>query len=157
MPRTKRWSEFTALATRQLDSTLRADPRLRKITTPRGGWIKGIRNALGMTASQLAKRARMTPQSALDLEKREEAGTITVATLEKIARSLDCEVRVVFLPRQSLDDMLRHQAMMKAVDERNRVLHTMRLEAQDDGVQNALELEKLANSWLTTRRARLWD
>ena len=157
MPRTKGWSEFMALATRQLDATLRANPHLREITTPRGGWIKSIRTALGMTAAQLAKRAQIKPQSVLDLERREDAGTITVATLQKAARALNCEVKIVFLPQLSFDEMLRNQAMMKARDERNRVVHSMHLEAQDDGLQYALKLEKLTNSWLTTRRARLWD
>ena len=157
MPRTKGWSEFAALNTRQLDARLRANAHLSEIEAPRNGWINAIRTALSMTATQLAKRARMKPQSVLDLEKREIAGTVTVATLKKIASALDCEVKIAFLPRRSLDDMLRDQAMMKANEELNRVVHTMRLEAQDEGAQDALAVEKIANSWLTTRRARLWD
>ncbi|MGH7655561.1 MAG: hypothetical protein ACREN6_12950 [Gemmatimonadaceae bacterium] len=61
------------------------------------------------------------------------------------------------MPRTSLDDMLRDRAMMKAVDERNRVAHSMHLEAQDQGVETTMDLEKIADSWLTTRRGRLWD
>lgn len=157
MPKTKAWSEFAALNTRQLDARLRAAARLHDLEAPHSGWINAIRSALSMTATQLARRARMRPQSVLDVEKREVAGTVTLATLKKIASALDCEVKIAFLPRRSLDDMLRDQAMMKAHEELNRVVHTMRLEAQDQGARNALELEKFADSWLTTRRARLWD
>jgi hypothetical protein len=33
----------------------------------------------------------------------------------------------------------------------------MGLEAQGKGVSEALDLEKIAESWRTARRARLWD
>jgi predicted DNA-binding mobile mystery protein A len=157
MPRTKRWSEFAALNTRQLDARLRANARRYEIAVPKDGWIRAIRTALSMTASQLARRLNMKPQSVLDLEKREVAGTITLATLEKAARALECELKIVFVPRTSLDEMLRDRARMKAVDERNRVAHSMRLEGQVPGVETTMDLEKIADSWLTTRRGRLWD
>jgi predicted DNA-binding mobile mystery protein A len=157
MQKTRGWSEFAALNTRQLDARMRANARLREVAAPKDGWIKAIRTALSMTATQLARRMNMKPQSVLDLEKREVAGTITLATLEKAARALECELKIVFVPRTSLDEMLRDQAMMKAVDERNRVAHSMHLEAQDQGVETTLDVEKIADSWLTTRRARLWD
>ena len=157
MPRTKRWSEFTALKNSLLDAKLRPDSHLGSVDVPAEGWIKTIRLALGMSAVQLAKRLRMRPQSVLDLEKREAAGSITLETLAKAAHALDCSMKVVFLPNHGLEKTIHEQAAKKARDERNRLMHTMRLEAQDDGVQGALDIEKIAESWLTTRRSRLWD
>jgi len=113
--------------------------------------------SLGMTATQLAKRLRITPQSVLDLEKREVAGTITIATLQKTAHALDCHLLVALVPHQGLEKAVEQQAMSKARAERNQIIHTMGLEAQGNGVSEALDLEKIAESWRTTRRARLWD
>ena len=156
MPGTKRKSDFAALERKQLDIQLR-NPGLRSVETPRNGWIKSIRQALGMTATQLAKRLRITPQSVLDLEKREVAGTITIATLKKAAHALDCHLLVALVPHQGLEKAVEQQAMTKAREERNQIVHTMGLEAQGSGVREALDLEKIAESWRTTRRTRLWD
>ena len=44
-----------------------------------------------MSATQLAKGLGVTPQMIKDYEDAEEAGTISVATLKKIAEVLGCE------------------------------------------------------------------
>lgn len=157
MPRPKRWSEFSALEQKQLDATLRQVSGVASLETPRSGWIKSIRQALGMTAAQLGKRLRTSAQSVLALEKREVAGTITLATLEKAAQALDCEVRVVFIPHRGIEETVYQRAMDRARDERNAIVHTMGLEAQSAGVREVLDLEKIAESWRTKRRTRLWD
>lgn len=156
MSQTKRTSDFAALERKQLDIQLR-NTGLTSIETPRNGWIKTIRQALGMTATQLAKRLRITPQSVLDLEKREVAGTITIATLQKAARALDCHLLVALVPHQGLEKAVEQQAMTKAREERNQIVHTMGLEAQGKGVRETLDLERIAESWRTKRRTRLWD
>jgi predicted DNA-binding mobile mystery protein A len=157
MPRPKRWSEFAALAQKQLDATLRQAAAIASLETPRSGWIKSIRQALGMTAAQLAKRLRTSPQSVLALEKREVAGSITLATLEKAARALDCQMRVVFIPNRGIEESVTRRAMERARDERNQIVHTMGLEGQAKGVREVLDLDKIAESWRTKRRTRLWD
>lgn len=157
MPRPKGWSKLAALEQRQMDATLRRAAGAATIETPRDGWIKSIRQALGMTAAQLGKRLRMSPQSVLALEKREVAGSITLATLEKAAQALDCRVRVLFIPNHGIEETVYQRAMDRARDERNRIVHTMGLEGQGTGVREALDLDKIAESWRTKRRTRLWD
>jgi predicted DNA-binding mobile mystery protein A len=157
MPRTKPWSEFRALEQKRLDSKLDRASNLRAVEAPPTGWIKSVRQALGMTAAQLAKRLGMSPQSVLALEKREVAVAITLATLEKAAHALDCEMHVVFTSRRGTGQIVYERAMKKAREERNEIVHTMGLEAQGDGVREALDLEKIAESWRTKRRSRLWD
>jgi predicted DNA-binding mobile mystery protein A len=157
MPRPKRWSEFAALEQRQLDATLRQAAKIASIETPKHGWIKSIRQAIGMTAAQLGVRLRTSPQSVLALEKREMAGTITLATLEKAAQALDCRVQVLFIPNHGIEETVYQRAMDRARDERNQIVHTMGLEGQSSGVREALDLEKIAESWRTKRRTRLWD
>jgi predicted DNA-binding mobile mystery protein A len=157
MPRPKRWSEFAALEQKQLDEKFRQAATIASLETPRAGWIRSIRQALGMTAAQLAKRLRTSPQSVLALEKREVAGSITLATLEKAAHALDCRMRVVFIPNHGIEETVYQRAMERARAERNQIVHTMGLEGQSTGVREVLDLDKIAESWRTKRRTRLWD
>jgi predicted DNA-binding mobile mystery protein A len=157
MPRTKQWSEYLQLQEQQLDEKLARASAVESLELPRNGWIKSVRQALGMTAAQLARKLRMSQQAVLALEKREVAGTITLATLENAARALGCEVRVVFVTRRGIDATVRERAMRRARDERDQIVHTMGLESQAKGVREVLDVEKIAESWRTKRRARLWD
>lgn len=157
MPRSRSSHEFLALQRRQLDAKLGREAGLRAVETPKRGWLRAIRVALGMTSAQLGKRLGMSPQGALDLERREASGTITVASLRKAAAALNCDLVVALVPRTSLEETVREQARTRAADERNRVVHTMRLEAQDEGVEAALDQRRDVESWATTRIGQLWD
>jgi predicted DNA-binding mobile mystery protein A len=157
MPRRKHWSDFQALEQKQLDAKLNQSSSVRSVEVPQHGWIKSARQALGMTAAQLGSRLRMSPQAVLTMEKREVAGTITLGSLQKAARALNCEARVVFVSNEGIAETVQQRAMKKAREERNRIVHTMGLEAQAGGVSEALDLEKIAESWKTVRRSRLWD
>lgn len=157
MPRTKPWSDYLELERSQLDAKLERTSAVKSISAPGNGWIRSVREALGMTAAQLARKLGVSQQAALALEKREVAGTITLATLEKAARALGCEARVVFTSGRGIDETVRERAMHRARDERDRIVHTMGLESQAKGVCEVLDVEKIAESWRTKRRTRLWD
>lgn len=157
MTRKRQSPEFLALARRQLDLKLKRSKKLATLSIPTRGWIRAIRTALGMTAVQFGKRLGMSPQGALDLERRELNETITVSKLRQAADGLNCELHIAFVPRTSLDQLVQHQARLKARQERNRIVHTMRLEAQEGGVESALDMNKSVESWLTARLSRLWD
>jgi predicted DNA-binding mobile mystery protein A len=130
---------------------------LPPLESPRAGWIRTIREALGMTMAQLGRRLQITAQSVQDLEARERSETISVAKLRNAAEALDCDLKIVFVPRTSLDATLRQQATIKARAERDRLVHTMRLEAQADGVEDALDEPRAIDRLLTTRARQLWD
>ena len=110
-----------------------------------------------MTSAQFAKRLGMSPQGALDLERREASGSITLGKLRHAARALGSDLVIAFVPTTSLEEMVRHQAHAKAREERHRLIHTMRLEAQQEGVDEALDAERTVDTWLTQRVGRLWD
>ena len=143
-----------ALQRRQLDAQLKDTPPLNR---PPVGWIRTIRQALGMTAAQLGSRMGISDQSVLDLERREVEGTITLAKLEQAAAALNCELRTVLVPMSSLEESVQRQADEKARSEQNDIIHTMRLEAQAEGVEEALARTRAREAWLTTRLAQLWD
>lgn len=146
--------EMLALQRRQLDARLKQLPPLQ---TPGAGWIRTIREALGMTMAQLGTRLRISPQSVQSLEQREKKETISVAKLREAAEALDCELKIAFVPRSSFELTIRQQAARKAREERNRLIHTMRLEAQGEGVEEVLDEGRAIELWLTKRSRRLWD
>jgi len=154
LPRTSRSPELLALQRQQLDARLSGLP---EFPNPADGWIRTIRNALAMTAAQLGKRMGLSPQGVLDTERRESDGSLTLGKLRTAAAALGCEVRIAFVPRPSLEGIVREQAAQKARDERNRLVHTMRLEAQEEGVAQVLDEGRAREALLTTRIAQLWD
>jgi predicted DNA-binding mobile mystery protein A len=154
MPRMRRTPEFLALQRQQLDAKLRVVPRT---AVPRGGWIRTIRSALGMSAAQLGKRLGLTQQAVAKIERRERAGSITISRLAAVAEALNCDLSVVFRPKLSFEETVRAQATAKARAERDRILHTMRLEAQEQGVDDVLEKASAPDTWITSRLSQLWD
>jgi predicted DNA-binding mobile mystery protein A len=146
--------EMRALQRRQLDAWLTSLP---PVQPPRTGWIRTIRNALGMTLAQLGRRLGVSPQSVLSLEQRELEETISVGKLREAAEAMACDLRVVFVPRTSLETTVREQATRRAREERERLVHTMRLEDQEQGVDAVLDEQRAIDAWLTTRARRLWD
>lgn len=62
------------------------------------GWLKAVREALGLPRSHLAKRLRVSVPTIQNYEKREKADTITLASLRKAAAAMDCELVVALVP-----------------------------------------------------------
>lgn len=99
-------------------------------TPPPAGWVRAIREALGMSAADLAERMGVTETSALRLEVSERQRRIRMDTLERAAEALDCDVIYALVPRKTLEQMVREQAGTKAAQQLGRVAHSMLLEGQ---------------------------
>ena len=97
---------------------------------PFGGWIRAIREALGMRAEDLAARMGVSQPSLTRLEKSERRGTIGLDALTRAADALDCDVVYALVPRRPLGDMVSEQARRRALQRVNRVAHSMALEDQ---------------------------
>ena len=119
----------SALARKQLERRLAP---LRDITTaaPPKGWIKAIRESLGMTARQLAARMGAAPSRIPAIEKAEVSGATTLRTMRRAAEAMNCSFVYAFVPIEPLDDILRRRAMLKARGDVARVDHSMRIENQ---------------------------
>ena len=76
------------------DHAKKVRPRSLTITQPPmpppKGWIRAIRDAVGMTGGQLASRLGIRPQTVAALEKSEAAGSIQLSTLRRVAEAMDC-------------------------------------------------------------------
>lgn len=118
------------VARQRLDERLSAFRPENRFTAPPKGWIRAIRDALGMSALQLGTRLGVKPQSVADLEKSEALGTIQLKTLRKAAEALDCTLVYALVPNSSLEKAVQTRAREIARKELARIGHTMDLEAQ---------------------------
>lgn len=132
--------ETAAEARRSLDRTLAPLRKLPRRRPPRG-WIRALRDALGMTAQQLGARMQITQPSVQRLELSEAEGTIQLNTLRRVAEALDCEVVYVLLPRKPLQETYDEAARAVARRELGRISHSMALE--DQAVEDEGEDERL--------------
>src|SRR5688572_30363216 len=108
-------------------------------------WVRAIREALGMTTTQLAERLQMTQPAVVQLEKREADGGATIGNLKNAADALGCDLVYYFVPRKPLQKMIEEQAYRTAAETLARVSHSMKLEGQGTSPQvERKQIEMLA-------------
>jgi len=109
---------------------------------PQAGWVRAIRDALGMSTRDLASRLSVTSMAISKLEASERAGTIGLDTLSRAADALGCDVVYALVPRVPLADQVHRQAEALARAELSPVTTTMALEDQSvDALATASLLE----------------
>jgi predicted DNA-binding mobile mystery protein A len=146
------------LVQQQLDGTLETFDVLRKAAVPPKGWVRAIRNALGMTGQQLARRLGTNRQRVARIEQDEKQGRVTVNTLRNVAEAMDCEFVYGFVPRQSLEQTVRDQARRVAAKRMERSNQLMRLEAQElSDAEKEKVLNELIDEIVDTMPRYLWD
>ena len=124
---------------------------------PRSGWVRAIRESLGMSAAAFARRLGMTPVGVRKLESAEASDAITLASLRKLAQALDCELQYALVPRNSLQQQVRDRAEMVARERLRPIAHSMALEDQAvQGPQNKLQLEVAIKDLIEGSRRELW-
>lgn len=125
---------------------------------PQGGWLRAIREALGMTTRQAAKRARVSQSTWVAAEHREAAGTISLGQLRRFGAALDCGLFYALIPAIPLRQRVDAQAEALARAEVASVAHSMALEEQrTDDAFIAAQIEERKREILRGRRSRLWD
>lgn len=126
-------SDARERARQRLDERLSGLKPKDRFRPPPKGWIRAIRDALGMTGVQLAKRLEVRPQTVEALEKSEASGSIQLSTLRRAAEAMDCTLVYALVPNSSLKNAVHQRARKLAIRDLQRVAHTMRLEAQETG------------------------
>lgn len=122
---------------------------------PPRGWIRAIRDALGMSAAELGRRMGVSQSTVVDMERNEEAWTVRLDTLRRAADALGCDLVYFLVPRRDLDDAVRDQARRVARQHRNMIAHHGRLEAQLSSSEAASATESELVERLIDRRG-LW-
>ena len=125
-----RTAELPTKARARLDERFAGIRPADRFTPPVRGWIKGIREGLGMTAAQLAQRLGVSQPSVVAMENSEARGTIQLATLRRVAEALDCTLVYALVPNQPLEQTVRERARQFLRRRLAPVEHSMLLEDQ---------------------------
>ena len=150
-------SYFTELKLRQLDVTLSRWRAADLPSRPPSGWLKVIREALGMTATYQAKMLGVTTSTVTRLETSEADDTISLGTLRRAAEALGCELQYALVPKKTLADTLDARATALACRQMAAISHTMALEAQATSRETVeAQTRALAESLLKGSRRALW-
>lgn len=131
---------------------------LTKKPTPKSGWISLIREALGMTSYQLAKRLGCTQSNITALEQREKSETITLKTLGQTAKAMNCRLVYFFVPEKPLNQTIENQARRLARKQLKAVGHSMALEQQGlSHPQTKKQEDALVKELLQGPLKQLWE
>src|SRR3954452_15557495 len=106
---------------RRVAPLARSDVRAA-LARPAGGWVRAVRDALGMSSGDLADRLGVTATAVQKLEASERGGRARLDTLARAADALGCDLVYAFVPRSSLKDIVQRQAHLAA----DRLLHPVR-------------------------------
>lgn len=128
---------------RILDDRFKAMSGITSFKVPQNGWIKSIRESLGMSAADLGDRLGVAPQSVLTLEKSELDGRARMDSLKKAAEAMDCSFVYAMVPNTSLEDFVQRQLKKVAAEKIKKVSHSMKLEDQEAEFKQSLYAEFL--------------
>lgn len=145
----------------QLDQIFKAIGNLTSSDLPSGAWIRDVRGALGMSATQMARILEIAPPTLKKLETSESKQTIEIRTLQRLASALNCRLVYAIVPEPgfgSLEAILKKRAHNVAAKIVGRVSHTMALEAQSlTAEERNQQIEETADELIRTLDKRLWD
>ena len=132
--------------------------QLADLKAPPKGWISTMREALGMSAPELARRLGVTKPAIYQAERNERKGGVTLQHMEKLAEAMGGRFVYAIVPRESVESVLRAQAREKAEQIVRRASAHMALEKQSlSSKQTQSEIERLSDELLRERPSDFWD
>jgi predicted DNA-binding mobile mystery protein A len=145
-------------AIRHLDKRFTVLRGLTQSPRPPKGWLRAVRDALGMTSAQFGRRLGVSQPRIIELEQSEVSGGVTLNTLQRAAEALGCRLVYALVPEKPLAETVRERADLVAGRQLKAVEQTMRLEDQSvKGATAARDLHRQFVEELLRRPARLWD
>lgn len=145
------------VARKNLDKRLNSLRNSVSFARPPKGWVRAIREALGMTTAQLGKRIGVTQSRAFDIEKSEVSGRITLESLERAAHALDCRLVYALVPRLPLESLAEECALKLAKEKLRSTSHSMALEGQRvSRADEEFQVKELAKRLLEKPGSALW-
>jgi predicted DNA-binding mobile mystery protein A len=142
----------------QLDKQLSNIKHALSFTRPVYGWIKTLRNALGMTSSQFAKRMGITQARASAIEKGEIEDSLTLKTVKEAAEALNCRFVYFLLPEKKLEEIVKDQAVRFVKNNTKSVAHSMTLENQGiipEDIDDFIKIQ--AEEAMQKKSNKIWD
>jgi len=143
----------------QLADALRPYPLPEAAAAPRGGWVRALREALGMTQTQLGGRTGISRQSVQDFERAEAERRITLESLDRLARAMGCRMVYALVPEGgSLEGLRERRAQALAEALLQPADHSMKLEAQGvSAPERERQRKLLADALLNGSPRKLWQ
>ena len=138
---------------RALDKKISSLTAAKNIVPNGSSWIHTVREAIGMTALQLATRLGVTQPRITKMESNEE--NLKLSTMKKVAEALDCEFVYYFKPKSTFQDIVQNQAKRKAEEILLDVNINMALENQGITTQEAIQ--DMTNDFIHSNTKRIWD
>jgi predicted DNA-binding mobile mystery protein A len=149
--------QFRELQLQQMETLLGYWKSAQLCARPKSGWVRAIRETLGMSASAFARRLGISHAGVRKLEASEASDAITLATLRKLAQALDCELQYALVPRISLSQQIQDRAYAVATENFQPVEHSMALEDQAvNGPLSKLQFDLAVKALLEGSRRQLW-
>ena len=97
------------------DRINQATSLVKSLAKPVGGWIATFQEAIGMNAPALAERLEVSRNTIYASIRNEQAGTISLNQLEKIAAAMGGRVVYAIVPREGpVEEIVLAQARAKA-------------------------------------------
>jgi predicted DNA-binding mobile mystery protein A len=94
----------------------RAAASITGLKTPPEGWLRTVRNALGMSGTELAKKIGVTRARVTQAEHAELTGGITLKSMQTAAEAMGCRfVYAIIPPSGRIEDLITAQARKKAM------------------------------------------
>lgn len=122
--------EFKKLMREQVQEKLKCYADLASNEVPRKGWIRTLRDALGLSSAALAKRIGCSQANVVAMEKRERNKTISLEALEKVAQAMNCKLVYSIVPLEPINKILEKQARKIAKQQIHILNRSMALEEQ---------------------------
>lgn len=112
-----------------------------------------MREAIGMTVSQLAARLGVTQPRITKMESNED--NLKLSTMKKAAEAMNCEFVYYFKPRTTFQNLVDEQAQKKAAEVLKTVNVNMALENQEIAEDEAVK--DFASDLINTKIKQIWD
>jgi len=123
----------------QLSTELAAFQSAKEVPRPVRGWLRAIREALGLSLEHVGRAAGASRQRIQRFEKAEAGDRITLRNLRRVAEAMDCVLVYAIVPKSSsLAKLAEQRARTEAAERVHSVEHTMALENQASGGLNEL-------------------
>ena len=141
------------LQIRALDKKTSDLKSAKNIVPQSSGWIKTVREAIGMTVSQLAARLGVTQPRITKMESNED--NLKLSTMKKAAEAMNCEFVYYFKPKTTFQNLVDEQAQKKAAEVLKTVNVNMALENQEIAEDEVVK--DFASDLINTKIKQIWD
>ncbi|WP_318660706.1 mobile mystery protein A [uncultured Treponema sp.] len=138
---------------RALDRKISSLSDAKNIVPAGSSWINMVREAIGMTAIQLAARLGVTQPRVAKMESNEE--NLKLSTIKKVAEAMGCDFVYYFKPKTTFQDIVQNQAKKRAREILSDVNLNMALENQS--IETSEAVQDMADDFINGNTKRIWD